>query len=257
MFRAQLPRLLSPNSQENFVVYGPDALYIANHVYRTHSVIKYIGRKDSLLPYVNLSSVVAKNFLREALTAKQLRVEIWGPEAGSSGKKYAKFQLSKKVRTIPSIRTLESCLLLIHICISLKASPGNLQDVEEMLFSHSDITSSPIIMSMRATKRENNILVGLAFADASVRQIGVSQFLDNDLFSNAEVCLHLRRVFDDNVNYRQSLLIQLGVKECLIPADPRGKDVELAKLRVVLERCNVVITERKPCACRSCARAVL
>lgn len=89
-------------------------------------------------------------------------------------------------------------------------------------------------MSIRVTKRESNILVGLAFADASVRQIGVSQFLDNDLFSNAE-----------------SLLIQLGVKECLMPSDPRGKDVELAKLRVVLERCNVVITERKPCASTS------
>lgn len=42
-------------------------------------------------------------------------------------------------------------------------------------------------MSMRVVKKEENILVGLAFADASQRQIGVSQFLDNDLFSNAEV----------------------------------------------------------------------
>lgn len=99
-----------------------------------------------------------------------------------------------------------------------------------MLFSHSDITSSPIIMALRVTKRDNNILVGLAFADASNQKIGVSQFLDNDLFSNTE-----------------SLLIQHGAKECLIPADPRGKDDELAKLRVVLERCDVVITERKPC----------
>ncbi|KAF8310100.1 putative DNA mismatch repair protein MSH2 [Clavulina sp. PMI_390] len=188
-----------------YSAYGPDAIYIANHVYRTHSVIKHMGRKDALLPYVTLSQVVAKNFLREALTAKQLRIEIWTPEPGAGNKKTSKFQLSKK------------------------ASPGNLQDVEDLLFSHSDITSSPIIMSMRVSKRENNILVGLAFADASVRQIGVSEFLDNDLFSNAE-----------------SLLIQLGVKECLIPSDPRGKDVELAKLRVVLERCNVVITERKP-----------
>ena len=36
------------------------------------------------------------------------------------------------------------------------------------------------------------------------------------------------------------------MKECLIQADPKEKDVELGKLRVVLERCNVVITERKP-----------
>jgi DNA mismatch repair protein MSH2 len=56
-------------------------------------------------------------------------------------------------------------------------------------------------------------------------------------------------VSDANVSGLQSLLIQLGVKECLIPADSRGKDMELAKLRVVLERCNVVLTEKKPCAC--------
>lgn len=54
-----------------------------------------MGRKNDALPYVNLSLAVAKNFLREALTAKQLRVEIWTPEGGS--KKASKFQLSKKV----------------------------------------------------------------------------------------------------------------------------------------------------------------
>ncbi len=29
--------------------------------------------------------------------------------------------------------------------------------------------------------------VGVAFADASIREIGVAEFLDNDLFSNIEV----------------------------------------------------------------------
>lgn len=62
-----------------------------------------MGRKDALLPYVTISTVVAKNFLREALTAKQLRVEIWAPEAGSGGKKNMKFVLSKKVRSIVSL----------------------------------------------------------------------------------------------------------------------------------------------------------
>lgn len=31
--------------------------------------------------------------------------------------------------------------------------------------------------------------VGVAFADTSVRQLGVADFVDNDLFSNIEVCL--------------------------------------------------------------------
>lgn len=58
-----------------------------------------------------------------------------------------------------------------------------------MLFANSDIESSPIIMAIRVVKKGEDILVGLAFADASTRKIGVSQFLDNDLFSNAEVCI--------------------------------------------------------------------
>jgi DNA mismatch repair protein MSH2 len=43
----------------------------------------------------------------------------------------------------------------------------------------------------------------------------------------------------------QSLLIQLGVKECIIPDDKTEKDVELSKLRMVIDRCDCVVTTRK------------
>jgi DNA mismatch repair protein MSH2 len=35
------------------------------------------------------------------------------------------------------------------------------------------------------------------------------------------------------------------VKECVLQADPKNTDFELGKLRNVVDRCNVVITERK------------
>lgn len=38
----------------------------------------------------------AKSFLRDALTARQLKVEIWVPEGGQ-GKKATKFKLDKEV----------------------------------------------------------------------------------------------------------------------------------------------------------------
>ena len=44
----------------------------------------------------------------------------------------------------------------------------------------------------------------------------------------------------------QSLIVQLGVKECLVQAEGKSVDYDRAKLRQVLERCNVVVTERKP-----------
>ena len=49
-------------------------------------------------------------------------------------------------------------------------------------------------------------MLAFCIADASLRELGVAQFLDNDLYSNFE-----------------SLLIQLGVKECLIQIDSTGK----------------------------------
>ncbi|KAF8755593.1 DNA mismatch repair [Rhizoctonia solani] len=146
------------------------------------SVIKQLGKGKDSLPSVTLSSTVAKIFLREALTTRQLRIEIWTPEGGK-GKNASgtRWELSRR------------------------ASPGNLQDDA-------------------GTK-----MVGVAFADASAREIGVSEFPDNDLLSNFEV----------------PLLIQLDVKECVMQADDKRTDIDLNKLREVIERCNVVLTERK------------
>lgn len=49
---------------------------------------------------------------------------------------------------------------------------------------------------------------------------------------------------------KQSLVIQLSVKEALIPTGTTSgktdRDLDLNKLKQVLERCGVVITERKP-----------
>lgn len=49
--------------------------------------------------------------------------------------------------------------------------------------------------------------------------------------------------------WNQSLVIQLSVKEAIIPMSSKtgntDRDLELSKLKGVFERCGVVITERK------------
>jgi DNA mismatch repair protein MSH2 len=42
-------------------------------------------------------------------------------------------------------------------------------------------------------------------------------------------------------------MIQLGVKEVLLPVDEKGTDYDLKKLRTIVERCNIVTTDRKKC----------
>ena len=43
----------------------------------------------------------------------------------------------------------------------------------------------------------------------------------------------------------QSLLIQLGVKEVLMPTDDKATDYDSGKIRTIIERCNIVCTDRK------------
>ena len=139
---------------------------------------------------------VYRNFLREALFKLGKRVEIWETTGRMQWK------------------------------IKKQASPGNLQDVEDELGGQLD--SAPIILAVKVSARGSEARnIGVCFADASVRELGVSEFLDNDLYSNLE-----------------SLLIQLGVKECLIQLDASKKDVELAKIRTIADSCGIAVAER-------------
>lgn len=167
-------------------------------MYKTMSVIRQLGRIDAGLPSVTMTITVYRNFLREALFRLGKRVEIWE----STGRMQWK--------------------------VKKQASPGNLQDVEDELGGQVD--SAPIILAVKITAKASEARnVGVCFADASVRELGVSEFVDNDLYSNFE-----------------SLLIQLGVKELLLQADGQKKDVELAKLRTIADNCGIATSERVP-----------
>ncbi|KAF7291906.1 DNA mismatch repair protein 2 [Mycena indigotica] len=205
-------RLFHRPVDDYYQCYGDDALYVATNVFRTQSVIKYLGRggKGVGLPCVSLKATVALTTLREALTSKQLRVEIWTPESGQ--KKLVKFRLDKE------------------------ASPGNLQAVEELLFgAGSDLLTPPVVMAIKlaTSAASKTTALGVAFADPTLRELGVADFVDNDLFSNLE-----------------SLIIQLSIKEAIIPTGTKtgttDRDLELNKLKAVLDRCGVVVTEKKP-----------
>lgn len=92
--------------------------------------------------------------------------------------------------------------------------------------------------------------VGIAFADTSVRELGVADFVDDDLFSNTEVGLPCISELGLLLILFQSLIIQLSVKEAILPTGTTSgttdRDIDLNKLKAVLDRCGVIITERKP-----------
>lgn len=131
--------------------------------------------------------------------------------------------------------------------------------MEELLFGNADITSAPVVMAIRVASTpstaggSSNVktkTVGVAFADTSIRELGVAEFVDNDLFSNTEVRCTIRLSAYMLTTGAQTLVIQLAVKEAILPTGTQSgtteRDIDLKKLKDVLERCNVVITERKP-----------
>ncbi|KAL2694532.1 MutS-like protein [[Neocosmospora] mangrovei] len=183
-----------------YTSHGEDAMFIAKTVYKTTSVVRQLGRNDHTgLPSVTMTMTVFRQFLREALLKLGKRIEIWQSQSGRMNWKCVK-----------------------------QASPGNLQDVEDDLGGQ--IESAPMILAVKiSTKASEARNIGVCFADASVRELGVSEFLDNDLYSNFE-----------------ALLIQLGVRECLVQIDKseKEKDPELAKLKKIIDNCGVAIAER-------------
>ncbi|KAF2730877.1 DNA mismatch repair protein [Polyplosphaeria fusca] len=179
-----------------YSAHGEDAKFVAQNVYRTTSILRKLGREPGL-ESVTMTVTVFRNFLREALFKLAKRVEVWQ----SSGKR-------------------------MDWKVAKQASPGNFQDIEDELGGQ--IENAPIILAVKVSAKASEARnVGVCFADASVRELGVTEFLDNDLYSNFE-----------------SLLIQLGVKECLIQADGSKKDVELNKLKTIADNCGCAVSER-------------
>jgi DNA mismatch repair protein MSH2 len=150
-------------------------VFIATQHFKTQTVLKHFGKPSTSeplgLPSVTLTHAGAITFLRDALTTKQLRIEIFIQErggGGGTGNSSYKWKLSKE------------------------ASPGNLSQLEDLLFSgatgQAELLQNPVIMAIRVKANEKSgTTVGIAFADTSAFELGVSEYNDSDLFSNTEV----------------------------------------------------------------------
>jgi hypothetical protein len=119
------------------------------------------------------------------------------PQSSSASKSgYRRKARAKSHQNLSLTRRCVICLLLRRVLTIVgKASPGNLQAVEDLLFVNTDMTSAPIVMAIKIAStsapqgaaKAKTKAIGVAFADTSLRELGVSDFPDNDLFSNTEV----------------------------------------------------------------------
>lgn len=176
---------------------GGDAEVVAQIVYRTSSALRRIGSNHTAM--CSMNTTLFRNFLIDALQQRGLRVEVYEQE--SSGR--------SRWKSLPK-----------------EASPGNLQAVEDWLGSQVD--QVPMVVAVKTSGSDTGERrVGVCFIDAESRRIGLTEFVDNDLFSNLE-----------------SLVIQLGAKEVLLPEEDRSPDSR--RIQEMMSRLDILVTPRKP-----------
>lgn len=138
-----------------FTIHGPDALFIANDILKTQTVIKYI---DSI-PSIALSMNKLEMILKELLLIRHYRVEIYKQEKSSRSASWS---------------------------LDVKASPGNLGSLEDTLYSVNDNSSGLISVKIFG----NDVpIIGVAYINTLERIINVIQFEDDQYLSTFEAIL--------------------------------------------------------------------
>ncbi|KAM0019034.1 putative DNA mismatch repair protein MutS, core [Helianthus debilis subsp. tardiflorus] len=183
--------------RDYFTSHGENASFIANTYYHTTTVLKQIGNGPDALSSVSVSKNMFETIVRDLLLERtDHSLELY--EGSGSN-----WRLTKR------------------------GTPGNLNSFEDILFAKNDMQDSPAIVAIIPNFRETGCTVGLGYVDLSKRVLGITEFLDDNHFTNVE-----------------SALVSLGCKECVLPTEIT-KSSECKPLYDVMSKCGVMVTERK------------
>ncbi|RWR98683.1 DNA mismatch repair protein Msh2-like protein, partial [Dinothrombium tinctorium] len=176
-----------------FTVHGNDASFIAEHIIRTQNVIRYIGSEK--LASVAISANKLDSILRELLIIRRYRIEF-----------YEKADRSWKLRN--------------------KCSPGNLGELEELIYSNSDCIQSHGLLSIKVATGDDT-LIGLAYIDTFERCLFACEFADNRYYTTFE-----------------ALLVQLGPQEVIISENVQNSSY-FKQIDTILHLNNILVTKLK------------
>ncbi|CCK73494.1 mismatch repair ATPase MSH2 NDAI_0G05110 [Naumovozyma dairenensis CBS 421] len=144
---------------EYYTIIGDDAVFVAENIYHTQSVLKdchldpvTVKQFKQPLKYVTVSLQVVSTLLKTCLLDLGYKVEIYD--------KLWKLQKS--------------------------ASPGNVEQVSDLM--NIAIDSSIVIAALKVqlNSKDGNCVIGVAFVDTTAYKIGMLNIVDNEVYSNLE-----------------------------------------------------------------------
>eukprot|EP00466_Bigelowiella_natans_P005877 jgi/Bigna1/78935/fgenesh1_pg.58_\ len=183
---------------EYHTVHGVDASYIAEEFFKTREVIKELG--DGVkIPTVNVNHKMMARVIKEAVLKEYRDVEVYVKEENE-------WKLKKK------------------------ASPGNLQGFEDILFFEGDgVANSSATMAVRiSARKEGQLKMGMAIVDTDSQTLRTAELLEHEKLWNLE-----------------SAIIQYGIKECFIDIDKAAQVAVKEQALSVFTRCKVQYEECK------------
>ncbi|VDO12217.1 unnamed protein product [Rodentolepis nana] len=191
---------------ENYTVHFNDALFIAQNFYKNSGSVRNLTVGGRSVPSL-LIPKRDKDIFRFILLSKQYRIELYSLENGGW-------------------------------LLSNQASPGNLTEMEDFLFSSESESEDSTLLSIFVKFSNDECIISLAFCHLEDHRFLIGQFVDSSLLPNLETAI-----------------LQLGVKECIVPSGLLTGDANTSKLKnsdrpghlpylqLILERSNVLITE--------------
>jgi len=179
-------------------VHCKDAHFVATEYFKTSDVVKMNGDGDVKVPTVNVNHKKMARITRDAVLNAYRDVEIYHKENGE-------WKLKKK------------------------ATPGNFQGFEDILFPGGVVEGSSTTLACRIKcAKEGHIVIGIALADTTAREFKVAELIEHETLWNLE-----------------SAVLQHGVKECFIEIDSNAKELVGHTALAVLERCKIQYKECK------------
>lgn len=183
--------------RDYYTAHGDNAIFIAKTYYHTTTALRQLGNGNNALSSVSISKNMLESIIRDLLLERTDHiVELY--EGSGSNWKLAK-----------------------------TGTPGKLGCFEDILFASNDMQDTPVIIAVQYVTQDNGFLVGMAFIDLTKRTLGMTEFIDDNQYTNLE-----------------SAMVALGCRECLLPLHS-GKSPANKRLHDVLARCNVLLTEKK------------